>query len=276
MHFIRLEHGILPVLLFVPVWGSLSAALLKCRPEPSRCWTVADTLYDHEKTFRALPQDTEERAAELVPLEEALLLDSAAQRRRLVLLLLADDPAQNYELLELARKNTDCEVVHYAAAAMMQAAKLADLTLQRLQEECHSAPQDTRVRNAYRKQLQQALDTGVVQGYAAQFWRQQLAALLERQLPNAPDNTCGCQLAETQLALQDYGAADQTLAALIAQWPGREAPWLLRLRCAAARGDGAAVHTALDDIRKLQVYLSAAGRETIRFWQEGMEHETVS
>ena len=55
--------------------------------------------------------------------------------------------------------------------------------------------------------------------------------------------------------------------ALTARWPQRETPWLLHLRMAAALRDGAAIQKTLHDIEEKEVYLSAKGRETVRFWQ---------
>lgn len=59
----------------------------------------------------------------------------------------------------------------------------------------------------------------------------------------------------------------KTLEDLTARWPQREAPWVLRLRLAAALRDGAAIQKTLRQIEEKEVYLSAKGREVVRFWQ---------
>ena len=69
------------------------------------------------------------------------------------------------------------------------------------------------------------------------------------------------------IALAEYDRAEATLDALTARWPQRETPWLLHLRMAAALRDGAAIQKTLHDIEEKEVYLSAKGRETVRFWQ---------
>lgn len=79
--------------------------------------------------------------------------------------------------------------------------------------------------------------------------------------------TLECKLAAAQLALAEYDRAEATLDALTARWPQRETPWLLHLRMAAALRDGAAIQKTLHDIEEKEVYLSAKGRETVRFWQ---------
>ena len=42
---------------------------------------------------------------------------------------------------------------------------------------------------------------------------------------------------------------------------------VLRLRLAAALRDGAAIQKTLRQIEEKEVYLSAKGREIVRFWQ---------
>lgn len=79
----------------------------------------------------------------------------------------------------------------------------------------------------------------------------------------------GCRLAKVQLELAEYAAAEQTLAELTARWPVRETPWLLRLRSAAARKDGAELARWLAEMERVQVYLSAAGRREVDFWKGG-------
>ncbi len=79
----------------------------------------------------------------------------------------------------------------------------------------------------------------------------------------------GCRLAKVQLELAEYAAAEQTLAELTARWPVRETPWLLRLRSAAARKDGAELARWLAEMERAQVYLSAAGRREVDFWKGG-------
>lgn len=199
------------------------------RMEPFR---VDDELH------RSIRVENREDAASTVPLEEALLLDSAEQRRKLILSVLTDDPVQYYDLLEQARLNDDSEVVHYAATAMAQISKQADAALQRHAARFAADPKDPAVLAEY-------------------------AAALEASL------ALGCRLAKVQLELAEYAAAEQTLAELTARWPVRETPWLLRLRSAAARKDGAELARWLAEMERAQVYLSAAGRREVDFWKGG-------
>ena len=117
--------------------------------------------------------------------------------------------------------------------------------------------------------LESYLDGGFVQGKAAEIQHHQLEQLLKKRLDalGRRSYTLECKLAAAQLALAEYDRAEATLDALTARWPQRETPWLLHLRMAAALRDGAAIQKTLHDIEEKEVYLSAKGRETVRFWQ---------
>lgn len=103
----------------------------------------------------------------------------------------------------------------------------------------------------------------------AQISKQADAALQLADQPKEEQYGLGCRLAKVQLELAEYAAAEQTLAELTARWPVRETPWLLRLRSAAARKDGAELARWLAEMERAQVYLSAAGRREVDFWKGG-------
>lgn len=253
----------------VPLWGPLCMLLLHTKAahgkEPFR--PEAEGSISNGLLPTAYPA-AQEAAAEVVPLEEALLVNSPRQRRQLILSVLEEDPMQYYAFLQQARMNDDSEVVHYAATAMAQISKQSDLRLQQLEQRCAAAPQDAGTRREAIRYLQQVLDAGLLQGRAAELRRRQLADLLEQVLRENPEYASGCQLARIQLELREDAAAKQTLAALTDRWPQQETAWLLLLRCAVQQKDGTAVQQVLDTIRQQGVWLSAEGRQTIQFWQQ--------
>ena len=91
---------------------------------------LVEKLRVDDELHRSIRVEDRAGTAATVPLEEALILDTAEQRRKLILSVLTEDPVQYYDLLQQARMNDDSEVVHYAATAMAQISKQADLALQ--------------------------------------------------------------------------------------------------------------------------------------------------
>lgn len=264
----------LPFMLLIPFWGPICVLLLTTRNAlTDRAVTPPDLekLRINEELFRSILVENHEARETTVPLEEALIVNSAEQRRKLIFSVLNDDPMQYYDLLQQARMNEDSEVVHYAATAMAQISKQADLTLQRHEADYAAKPNDPEVLAAYSRYLGEYLDSGLVQGRAAEIQQRQLIRLLKQQLTAGLDFRLGCRLAQAYLAMQEYDEAERVLEKLTAQWPQREEPWLLRLRSAADRKDGDALRKTIHNIQEQDVYLSAKGRETLRFWQNEKE-----
>lgn len=233
---------------------------------------LVEKLRVDDELHRSIRVEDRAGTAATVPLEEALILDTAEQRRKLILSVLTEDPVQYYDLLQQARMNDDSEVVHYAATAMAQISKQADLALQQDARRFANDPNDREVLAAYANALERSLKLGLAQGRAAELQRRQLERLLKLQLADSPREegySLGCRLAEVQLQLQEYKAAEQTLEELVRRWPVRETPWLLRLRSAVARKNGAEVRSILQEMECTQVYLSAAGRQELAFWKGG-------
>lgn len=162
----------LPFMLLIPFWGPICVLLLTTRNAlTDRAVTPPDLekLRINEELFRSILVENHEARETTVPLEEALIVNSAEQRRKLIFSVLNDDPMQYYDLLQQARMNEDSEVVHYAATAMAQISKQADLTLQRHEADYAAKPNDPEVLAAYSRYLGEYLDSGLVQGRAAEI-----------------------------------------------------------------------------------------------------------
>ena len=269
----EVEGYFVPVMLLVPVWGPLCVLLLHTSNRLTGGCLREQTLEKlriNEEIHESILVADNEGEDTVVPLEEALLVNSPAQKRKLILSVLTDDPAGYYDLLQQARMDSDSEVVHYASTALSQITKEADLKLQRQEQRYAAAPDDAAVLEEYCDYLGSYLESGFVQGKAAEIQYHQLEQLLKKRLENRNGRrscTLECRLADVQLSLAEYDRAGKTLEDLIDRWPQRETPWLLRLRLAAALRDGAAIRETLRQIEEKEVYLSAKGRETVRFWQ---------
>ena len=269
----EVEGYFVPVMLLVPVWGPLCVLLLHTSNRLTGGCLREQTLEKlriNEEIHKSILVADNEGEDTVVPLEEALLVNSPAQKRKLILSVLTDDPAGYYDLLQQARMDSDSEVVHYASTALSQITKEADLKLQRQEQRYAAAPDDAAVLEEYCDYLGSYLESGFVQGKAAEIQYHQLEQLLKKRLENRNGRrscTLECRLADVQLSLAEYDRAGKTLEDLIDHWPQRETPWLLRLRLAAALRDGAAIRETLRQIEEKEVYLSAKGRETVRFWQ---------
>jgi len=118
---LEVEGYFVPVMLLVPLWGPLCVLLLhtsnRLTGECSR-EQMLEKLRINEEIHKSILVADDEGKEAVVPLEEALLVNSPAQKRKLILSVLTDDPAGYYDLLQQARMDNDSEVVHYASTAL--------------------------------------------------------------------------------------------------------------------------------------------------------------
>lgn len=207
---LEVEGYFAPVMLLVPLWGPLCVLLLHTSSRlTGGCLReqTLEKLHINEEIHKSILVADDEGEDTVVPLEEALLVDSPAQKRKLILSVLTDDPAGYYDLLQQARMDNDSEVVHYASTALSQITKEADLKLQKLEQRYAAAPDDAAVLEEYCDYLESYLKDGFVQGRAAEIQSHQLEQLLKKRLENLDGRrscTLECRLAEVQLSLAEY------------------------------------------------------------------------
>lgn len=268
---LNVKGHLLVFMLLVPVWGPLCVLALEVRGlvhgDNLRASTL-EALRNNDRVHRQLLVEGREGDAETVPLEEALIVDAAHDRRRLMLQILNDDPEGYISLLKGASLNDDAEVAHYAAAAMSQITKEADVKLQRLEQAYAADPTDGAALAEYCDYLGNYLDSGLAEGKAAQLQRDQYARLLERRLSQAPgDAGLLRRAAAARLDLGDYDAADALIDRLLSASPQDEDGWVLRLREAAAARDGELLSETLGQMDAEHVYLGPRAREAVDFWR---------
>lgn len=67
-------------------------------------------------------------------------------------------------------------------------------------------------------------------------------------------------------ALRQFGLAAELIDDCLRQWPQDENSWLLKLQYGFLTGDGALIRRTTEEIQRREIYLSAVGREALRFW----------
>lgn len=103
----------------------------------------------NEEIYKNIFQSGTEQEGNIVPLEEALIVNEPELRRELIMNVLNDNPEEYVELLKQARMNEDVEVVHYAITAMVELSKEYDSKLQELERLHQISPEDPEVMEQY-------------------------------------------------------------------------------------------------------------------------------
>ena len=182
---LKVKMYMLPVAVFVPLWGPVCVLLIHLQlfSGTDQVKTVGvEKLRVNEEIYKNMFQVREENDRDVVPLEEALVLNDPARRRELIMNILNDDPGEYVELLKLARMNEDVEVVHYAITAMVELSKEYDYRLQKTEKKYMAAPDDPAILEEYCDFLKEYLSQGFMEKQMEQIQRNQYTQLLLKQL----------------------------------------------------------------------------------------------
>lgn len=284
-----------PTVVLVPVFGPLCALFLGIhkRRNAASADVQVDRFQVENSIYRSMGMMGEDENQSVVPLEEALILNSANTRRnlmidmlkenvvpleealsisssdvrrKLMMNILTSDSSAFYSLLEQARLNDDVEVVHYATTAMSELGKKYDLMLQKCFKRHKENPDSLEALQQYCDCLRQYLSLGLVRGSIAAVRRKEAIAALTELVSLVPTEDNYTELARLQMENEAFADADKTLCAMEAQFPASENTWLLRLQFHVRQHQGAEVQRMVRQAPNTGIYFSETGREQIRFW----------
>ena len=80
------------------------------------------------------------------------------------------------------------------------------------------------------------------------------------------------QAVDNFLAVGNYSDALLLGDTLVRRWSNSEKAWLTRLKICQRMNDGAGIRSAIDEIRRRNVYLTPEGRGVLAFWDRNREN----
>ena len=268
-HFLKGKRYLMVPVIFIPFFGVLCIGLLQLqfflKKENSRPIGL-EKLRINEEIYKNNVQAREKNDRDIVPLEEALLINEPELRRQLIMNILNDDPSRYMELLEKARLNEDVEVVHYAITAMVELSKEYDSKLQELERLHQISPEDPEVMEQYCEFMEEYLSQGLLEEQIERVQRQRYEQLLEKKLKHQEDlHTCVCMV-KNLMKLEDFEKAHEILQIIEKKWHRHEAYWILKVQYCVEQKQGEELKRTLDKMKKEHIYLSSKGREDLALW----------
>ena len=257
------------IVVLVPIWGLLCLLIQEIRvrihADPFKEVGIEKLLVNDE-IHRSILVDEDEGAENVVPLEEALLVNDVSTRRGLMMEVMYADPGDYVTQLQAARMNDDTEVVHYAVTALVELQKEYDLQFQRLERIMALDPDDTSALTETISLTERYLGSGLLEGNARIMQLRSYSDLLERRLAKVESAALWARKVDTDLKLGEYAKADEGIHRMLEQWPRDERGYLFLIRYHALVKDRAGIDQALALIRENNVYLSPSGRSEVIFW----------
>jgi len=269
---IRKEH-IIP-LCIIPVFGPFVAWMIEYMiasgkhgaqsPDLARLALDDDILWITLRSFR--------EKGDLVPLEEAVLINDVKVRRRSMLETLYSDPVKYLGVLNVAKYNEDRETSHYATTTISKAQKDFQLAIQKRAADAERFPDDAAVLDAYIEMLRKYIQSGLLEEKLLTNLRTVYLTTLDKKLAIVPDDRISLtEKLRNAVELHDYTSAFDTGLLLRKFWPEDEQTWIEVLRVCVEGKDRAQLLQTIEEIQHLEIIWTEQGREQVNPWMKMME-----
>ncbi|KJU98052.1 hypothetical protein [Streptococcus gordonii] len=204
---------------------------------------------------------------EIIPLEEALVLQDKEVSRWMLMEIVSRAPAKFIDLLFLARQDEDTEVVHYATTLIAEISRQYDIRLQTLDKKHQENPSDYRILAEYCAVLAAYLQKNLVTKRMEEVLRKDYSHLLEKKLQQKEQLSDYVKLIENELLLKRYESVEKYLNTISQKWPQQEEIYMLYLRYYFETRQGERLEELVEAIKNGSIYISKANQERLAFWQ---------
>lgn len=270
-HILKVHDYMFFVALLLPVWGVLIVLILHFQilfRADDGIDVGVEKLRLESELYKSVTVDEKKVAANTVPIEEALVVNSAKERRSIIMDVLNDNPKEYIEFLQKAGNNEDTEVVHYAVTAMVEISKENDYKLQDFERQHAKDPEDIAVLIGYTDFLWSCLSQNLMQGQVEVMNRELFSDLMEKKMAlETPSVTDFRRMVENDLRRKNYTAASAHLRQMQTLYPNEETYYLCRLDYLASLGRGEDIKQLIREINKKHIYLSSATKGVLAFWE---------
>lgn len=267
--FLCNDRMTLVFVLFLPIYG-LPLLLLSARS--NRKNTTGRKNQELEVMLRAENEEEEGspiQNPEVIPLQDALLLNDAKTRRSSIMEVLLDQPSRFVRGLHEASKSEDTEVIHYATTALSELNRDYELRLQALSQNHEENPDNLPILDRYISVLSEYLEQGMVEGRLQKIQRQRLIQLLFRRLQlNRWDMNSQLLLGEA-LFLDGQLEETEDLLEITEKLFGRSDRWaILKLRLLYRQRDREGLSRLIRELSESTQFHGRELRERIDFWKK--------
>lgn len=264
------KEQILPI-FFVPIFGPVTAIVVEMlniwnkqgsKPVDLEPLTLGnDILWVSLKSFH--------ENADIVPLEEAILINDVKVRRRFMLETLYTDPLKYLDVLNIAKYNDDVETSHYATTTIAKAQKDFQLSIQKLAVEAENRPDDPELLDEYIETLEKYIDSGLLEVHLLKNMRIVYSKVLDQRLSIEKKNKdIIIKKIRNCIALAEFNKAFELGNSLIINWPMDEDSWIESIRICVDGHDGIKLQDLLLNMKDQKINWTRDGREQVGAWMK--------
>lgn len=274
----RLSALLTLFLIFFPVVGVVTFVYVangkwKNDKTPAELAGIADEWLDDDDDSDEASDEQMTAVKDVIPLEEALLLNNKSVRRELIIDAIFKNPDRYIKLLQEARLNDDIEVVHYATTILSELSTKYETRLAEFEKELNQTFVTTETRKAYVDFLYQYLSSGLAEGHFGQVLKDRYISdlwemLFQGSIPE--DLSDFTRLARVLIDDHNLSQLEILSRHMMTVFPEEEETWMVRLDLIIAKKSSAELGQFLQILQDAPVYFSKENREIIAFWQQGI------
>jgi hypothetical protein len=234
----------------------------------------AASFVQEKKMFIFAPSADE---ADLVPIEESLLVAPIQERRRAFLNSIRLNVNKDASLYTLGLDNDDSETSHYSASVVMEANSSFLEDLQSLGVAYARDPDDTEIAFAYADEAKEYLDSGIPRGIEVARYQNLYTSVMDGIHAKHPEQLTQEHYAQTVtylLARSEFPRAISWAKEGVSRFPDTESAHLTIIKVYYTMGDSEEMQRALDNMNNGYAPLSRDGVDLIRFFT-GHSGDTV-
>ena len=263
---------IIPV-IFLPIFGPLMAlviGLLNISGEQGKKPLDLEPLIpDEDILWKTLKSYYEK--GNIVPLEEAILIDDVRTRRKFMLETLYEDPLKYLDILMLAKNNEDVETSHYATTTISHAQRSFQVAIQKLAIAVESYPSDMVFLDKYIETLEKYMESGLLEEHLLKNLRIVYNKVLDKKLDSVKnDKQALIRKLRNTIELNEYPTAIVTSDLLKKYWPEDEQTWIEAVHVCVEGKDINKLSETLEEIQHNKIIWTDKGKEQITPWLKGI------
>lgn len=207
---------------------------------------------------------------DIVPLEEAILINDVKTRRKFMLETLYDDPMKYWDVIMLAKNNPDVETSHYATTTIAHVQKRFQVSIQELAVAVEKNPDDVELLNKYLETMKKYLESGLLEEHLLRNLRIVYDKNLDKKLIKvATDKFALVEKIRNSIELRDYTTAYEISGLLVNYWPEDEQSWIEAVRVCIVAEDNKILKKRLLEMQTRKINWTQAGKEQMAPWLQG-------
>lgn len=218
-----------------------------------------------------LTKSNVDKELNLIPIEDALILNDNATKRSLIIDALKGDTYKYIGFLKKALKDSDTETSHYAATAVTEIKGKLMLSLQELEARYEKSNGDVEYLKVYSDVLRKYILSGLLDEKTVRKNMFLYSKLLGRILEVSDDIECYIdEKVNYDIKLKKYDEAEKYCLIYKEQFYKSERPYLLLLKLYYTKKDKKRFDEIISELRKSNVKIQQYSLRVLRFWLEGV------